>query len=362
MNVMEVVQSLEKGGRTVRFSDTVEGLRQSGITVTPVCFSQPADWVELPGIVVINRRKGINWSLVFKLIALIRQSNIDIIHAHCEFSQLYAGLAGRICGVKTIGTFHRSDMARYEPSTVNSLIKLSLSHFVSVSNDRMRLLREKLKVSTNNSSVVHGGTRIDQPPTLSSIEKQRKRLDIDPSKLMIFSLGHLGEIKGHQFTLEALAMLLPDHPELVLYIAGDGSPAERKNLEEMASRLNLSKQVNFLGQIDNAPEWMEAADIFVQPSLEEAFGLVFIEAGAMAKPVVATQVGGIVDIIDNGKTGILIPPSNAEALANALRELIASPNLRKQMGNEGYERVSKKFSLDHMINSYIEIFERYAAS
>ena len=361
MNVMEVVQSLEKGGRTVRFSDTVQGLRSRGVKVTPVCLSQPADWVELTDLVVINRHKGINWSLVFRLAALIKKSKIDIIHAHCEFSQLYAGIAGKICGIKTVGTFHRSDMARYEPSRVNSLLKLILSHFVSVSNDRMSLLREKLEIPPKNSSVVHGGTNIPQRPTEASILKARNHLALDPSKLVVFSLGHLGEIKGHQFTLEALAKLLPNHPDLVLYIAGDGSQKEKTTLEALTQQLDISNHVVFLGQIDNAPEWMEAADIFVQPSLEEAFGLVFIEAGAMAKPVVATQVGGIVDIIENGKTGILVPPSNSEALAEALEQLVLSSDMRTKMGILGYERVSESFSLDNMISSYMKIFEHYTA-
>ena len=356
MRIMEVVQSLEKGGRTVRFSDTVSGLRNQGHIVFPICFSTPAEWVSITDLEILPRKGGINWKLVYELRELIKRHKIDVVHAHCEFSQLYAGLAGKLVGVPTVGTFHRSDLKRYQPSLVNSLIKLCLSHFVSVSSDRMGVLREQLKIPPVRSSVVHGGTEVNEIPTSESIADVRKSLSIPTEQLVLLSLGHLGEIKGHQDTLDSISVLSEQYPDLHLYIAGDGSPAEKQRLLDQIDRLQLQEKVTLLGQILNAPLWIEACDVFVQPSLEEAFGLVFIEAGAKAKPVVATRVGGIVDIVEQDKTGFLVPPADPESLAEALKVLLDKQELRKQMGNAAYQRVAKLFSISSMVKSYEEIF------
>ena len=112
----------------------------------------------------------------------------------------------------------------------------------------------------------------------------------------------------------------------------------------------------FLGQINNVPQWLEACDIFVQPSIEEAFGLVFAEAGAKGKPVIATKVGGIKEIIIDGETGYLVPPASPERLAQALKTLLESPDERKYLGENAYKRISTQFSIDNMVNKYLSIF------
>lgn len=358
LRVLEVVQSLEKGGRTTRFTDTVSGLRAQNVFTVPLCLSKPESWVNIPELKVLNKIPGINWKLVFKIRKIIKENNINLIHAHCEFSQLYAGIAGFICGIKTVATFHRSDLSKYQPSTVNKLIKFFASHYIAVSHDRLSLLTKNLQLPNSKCSVVHGGAHIDEIPDNVSIKNARNALNITENEIVLLSIGHLGAIKGHQDTIEALSKLTKDHPNTHLYIAGDGTPAEKKILLDLASTLKISQYVTFLGQVSNAPSWIEACDIFVQPSIEEAFGLVFVEAGAKAKPVIATAVGGIKEIIVSEETGILVPPANPEQLSIALATLINSKSLRIKYGESAFKRVSTSFSLTHMVNQYIKIFQR----
>ena len=140
IRVLEVVQSLEKGGRTTRFSDTVTGLRQQDVYTVPLCLSQPESWVNIPQLQVLHKVAGINWKLIFHIREIIKKHKINLIHAHCEFSQLYASIAGFSCGIKTVATFHRSDLSKYQPNPVNKLIKLFSSYFIAVSYDRLSLL------------------------------------------------------------------------------------------------------------------------------------------------------------------------------------------------------------------------------
>ncbi|AAZ28807.1 glycosyltransferase family 4 protein [Colwellia psychrerythraea] len=358
LRVLEVVQSLEKGGRTTRFTDTVAGLRAQKIFTVPLCISKPESWVSIPDLEVLHKTAGINWKLVFQIRKKIIKNNINLIHAHCEFSQLYASIAGVTCGIKTVATFHRSDLSKYQPNMVNKLIKLFASHFVAVSHDRLSLLTNNLKLPLNKCHVVHGGSVIEKKPTVTSINKARADLGIPLDQLMLLSIGHLGEIKGHQDTLVALSKFTKTMPALHLYIAGDGAAQEKQKLTELVNKLQINENVTFLGQINNAFSWLEACDIFIQPSVEEAFGLVFVEAGAKAKPVIATTVGGIKEIIVSKETGLLVLPSSPKAVEHALAILINSPPLRQQYGENGYKRITEHFSLTNMVNKYTDIFNQ----
>jgi len=356
LRIMEVVQSLEKGGRTTRFSDTVSGLREQKIFVYPLCFSTPKQWVKNAGVQTIEKRQGINWLLVFQMRKIIQNNKINIIHAHCEFSQLYASVAGFTCGIKTVATFHRSDLSKYQPNIVNKLINFFVSQFVAVSHDRLSLLTNNLKLPATKCHVVHGGSVIEKKPTRISIDTARDELKIPIDQLVLLSIGHLGAIKGHQDTLVAFSHISQTKKNIHLYIAGEGSEDEKRRLNNLVKKLKIRDRVTFLGQINNVYEWLEACDIFVQPSIEEAFGLVFTEAGAKAKPVISTLVGGIKEIVISGQTGILVPPASPESLKKALEILIESKALRTLYGNNAYKRITEDFSLSHMINKYIEIF------
>ena len=206
-------------------------------------------------------------------------------------------------------------------------------------------------------TLVCGNTRRPVEPRLArATEEARQQLTLPAEKLILLSIGHLGEIKGHQDTLHALAIL--NRSDISLYIAGSGSPQELRHLNTITEQLGLSQQVVFLGQIADATLWLDACDVFVQPSHEEAFGLVFIEAGARYRPVVATSVGGIKEIIQHEATGLLAAPAAPEQLAAHLDTLLASPALRQQYGEAAYRRVAQQFSLQAMLGRYLTIFNQ----
>jgi glycosyltransferase involved in cell wall biosynthesis len=358
LRILEVIQSLGKGGRTIRFVDTVNGLTYKKNYVIPLCFSEPEPWVNLEQLIVLQKKEGLNYSLIVKLIRLIKQHNINLIHAHCELSQFYAGLAGFITGVHVVGTFHRSDLSRYQPSLVNKAIKFLVCQYIAVSHDRLSLLTNNLNFTLKKCHVVHGGTVVNAPPTAAQIKHNKTLLNIPLTQTTLFSLGHLGYIKGHQDTIAALAEIVKSTHKVHLYIAGEGDSSEKNKLIQLTEKLNLQQHVTFLGQITNVQQWLCACDIFVQPSIEEAFGLVFIEAGAQAKPVVATNVGGIKEIIKNNTSGYLVAPSSPKALAAALLKLINDDDKRYKFGHYGYAIIKEHFSIEQMIDKYIMIFNQ----
>lgn len=358
LNILELVLSLGKGGRSVRFKDTVEGLRKKGNTVIPVCLNEPMEGINIEDLVVHVRNPGIDLPLVKIFYQLIKKHNIDIVHAHCEHTQLYGGLACFLANIPIVATFHRSSLKHYQPSLFNNLLKFFISSFIAVSHDRVKLLQSNLSISKKRSRVISGGTLVKEKPDELTIAAAKEQIQIEDNKLILLSIGHLGEIKGHQDTLVAFHGLLVDSPNIHLYIAGDGSQSEKETLVKLIEKLSLTNHVSLLGQINNADEWLTACDIFVQPSLEEAFGLVFIEAGSKAKPVISTAVGGIKEIIIHNETGLLVSPKAPQELAKAIATCIENPEKRKQMGDRAYERVASKYTLEHMISNYLDEFTK----
>lgn len=207
--------------------------------------------------------------------------------------------------------------------------------------------------------VIHGGvdTDIFGPSDAAVQAKARKSLSVDPSQFVLLSLGHLGKIKGHDTTIRAMPTLLKNYPNCHLYIGGDGIKTDYQRLKQLINELKVVDNITLLGQINNPESWLHACDLFVQPSLEEGFGLVFVEAGACGKAVVATSVGGIPDIIIEEETGILVSPGNVQQLQTALMRLIADDILRQKMGVNARPHIVKNFSISNMIDKYEQLFK-----
>ena len=363
--LLSVVQSLEKGGRTIRIKDTNSGLQQSGVTTTTLSFKTPKAWVrELFGsdleIVVKEKGAGFDFRLLFYLIGFCLRNKVDIIHAHCETSYLYSGLAGRLTGTPVIGTYHRSDLSYYQPQFKLKLFAKLLHGCVAISSQRMGLMVNQLGIKKDKIQLIPGGIDLERFDFSKTRKSQaRQQLGIDSSAPVLLALGHLGGIKGHDVLIHALKRIQSKVSNVTLYIGGDGSEPDRLKLESLVASLGLADAVIFLGQV-SAPEiWLAACDVFVTVPREEGFGLVFAEAGAMKKPVVATRVGGIQDIIIHQRTGYLVEPENVSEVAVAVTKLLDNPLLADRMGAEARLHVEKSFSKELLVQRYRSMVGRF---
>lgn len=166
----------------------------------------------------------------------------------------------------------------------------------------------------------------------------------------------LEPVKGIATLLEAIAILAAQHPSIHLQIAGEGSL--RTRLEEQAARLSLSQNVSFLGWRSDMAPLLQSWSIFVQPSLDEGFGVAALEAMASGLPVVAADAGGLRELVEDGTTGFLVPPRDPAALAAKIRLLAGDPVLRQTMGAAGRRRVEEHFSLAEMVRRTADLYDR----
>lgn len=175
-----------------------------------------------------------------------------------------------------------------------------------------------------------------------------------PGKLIIFSAGRLAEQKGFPFLLKAAAQLRQKRKDFVVLIAGEGRL--RQSLQRQILQLGLEECVFLLGYQPDIVPFLRGSDIVVLPSLYEGMPNILLEAMSAQKPVVATAVNGVPELVLDGQTGMLVPPADADALSAALDQLLSSQQLRERFARAGYERVQKSFTIDRMLDELEQYF------
>lgn len=201
--------------------------------------------------------------------------------------------------------------------------------------------------------VIHSGVDLDQFRAVHTHRKESKKAPGVPGDdLIVGAVGRLTEIKGYRFLVEAAPKVLALLPNTSFLLLGDGE--QLGDLKRSATALGVQDRFRFLGWQRNVPEIMSSFDIFVHPSLNEGMGKVIVEAMALGKPVVASSVGGILDLVHHGVNGLLIPPADPLALADAMLRLLEHPEERSRLGTKGmetagrYDAVSMVEKIDHL--------------
>lgn len=172
--------------------------------------------------------------------------------------------------------------------------------------------------------------------------------------------ARLAPVKGISTLIEAMSLLTRDHPALTsttfLEIAGTGP--EEPTLRAKISDLGLAKQVRLHGWRENVRHLMQRWDIYVQPSIAEGFGISVLEAMAVGLPVIASRTGGLPELVDEGRTGVLVEPGDAQALADAIASLVSDEETRRRLGAAGRERVAREFTIEGEVSSIAAVYER----
>jgi glycosyltransferase involved in cell wall biosynthesis len=322
-------------------------LREAGVP----CVS--LNWRRLPSLP----------AAVLRLATLLRRERVDVCHTHLFYPSLVGLLAGKLAGVPAlVMTRHYSDYhTRINKRWHMSLDRLciQLAHAViAVSQhtadhmiDVERAPAQKVHTITNGIDFTRVRLSVPDAP-----QRLRQTFGGDSTYLVLVA-ARLHPEKGYTHLFRALAALRAqlDRPVLLL-VAGRG-PFEDAYRREVTA-LGCEDQVRFLGFREDVHDLMAAADLMVLPSLAEALGLVLPEALYLGTPVVATRVGGIPEIVNDGVDGVLVPPADSEALAQAIARLLLDPGRRRQMAGAGTARIEQTFRFDRMLSAYESLYFR----
>lgn len=280
------------------------------------------------------------------LARLLRRERPNVFHAHmsspvaCKWG-LAAAVLARVPAV--LGTVQ---VGGYEPPDRSASWQLralarGVDRYLAVSRDIARELVERLgwpeeKIEVVYNAVDVGRVEVSAPPGL------REQLGGSDTRPLVLTPARLDAQKGHDVLFEAIARV----PDAVFVLAGEGP--ERERLEALAARLGIAERVCFLGRREDVPQLLAACDVFALPSLYEGSSLAVLEAMAAGTPIVSSAIGGTDELIEDGRSGLLVPPGDAEALAEALRRVLGDPELREGLAAKARERVEAGLTKEQM--------------
>lgn len=303
---------------------------------------------------------------IVNLNQFIQSASPDVVNLHYgdNFISLKDMIAVRMAGMhkrfRTVITVHHPTPWGKENTQKRVMTRLA-AHMadvvVAVSTATRDILLEA-GVPARKVQVVANGLCV--PQQLLSPMEARARLGLPRSAFIVGCLGRLVAHKGVADLIEAAALAKgkSNEREMVIAVAGDGP--EREALENLArqrfGQTDSGDRVVFLGRVPDVDEFYAACDVFALPSYLEGFGLVYVEAAFHGVPSIGTGVGGVVDVITDGKTGLLVPPQNPSALAIAILRLRDDPDLRRGLGNAARERAYSQFTEQSMAERYGSLF------
>jgi glycosyltransferase involved in cell wall biosynthesis len=297
------------------------------------------------------------------LAAHLSEVRADVVHAHMYRAETVATRA--VLALQEIGhrrpylvsTVHSSRVRHESDKDVLRELTPHMDRLIAVSRAIDRKIRDEGR-ATIPVDLIYNGVDLDRYDHQEACCTLPEEYGMEPGSQIVGVIARLEPEKGHPTLLEAWPRVLRAVPDTYLLIVGEGS--KRDALEAQASGLRIAHRVVFTGRRDDVPAVTAALDVAVLPSYREAQGLTILEAMALSRPVVASNVGGIPEMIEDGRTGLLVPPHDADALADAIIRLLLNHPLADTLGRAGHDMVHDRFCIELMVTAIQSIYDEGA--
>lgn len=295
-----------------------------------------------------------------RLIALIKKHQIQLVHTNSLVSA-HGALAAKFCRVPHI--WHIREILPGHPHLTSLFSPQNTLRLICAFSTKIIAISESVKKSfpwwcrRRKVKVVYNAVDPNYFVTQQSKGALRREIGFSEKDPLLGIIGSVIQRKGHLDLLYALSDVRQRFPNVRLVIIGEGDSEYHNRVKETVDRLSLKDNVFFLGYRPDVPRIMEDLDLVVVPSYEEPFGRVLLEAMAKGKAVIATDAGGIPEVVIPDETGVLVPPRNPRALADAINMLLLNPDKAKKMGKKGLEHVKIKFTVERHIEQIEQIYQ-----
>jgi len=363
IKLLSIIETLTKGGAERVLVNTLPKLQKLGIDCeVAILFNEDdlAQELKEKGIKVHRLNLSYKWNIfegTYKLFKLVKKEQYNIVHAHLFFAYFYTALVKSFYWeIKTIVTFHNLGFDEYPANTFLKKIRKKIDCFIL-----NKLFTKTTSVSTAvqehfskhcevQSTIIHNSF------PLKNFYRYKIDIDISTTKFRILTPGRFVEKKGHKYLIEAINILNKKHSNLEFLFVGRGPLVE-------IFKKNAPKNLSFISEMPHSElmKLYNEVDMIVIPSIYEAFGLVVGEAMIMEKPIVATKVDGIVEMIDDKKEGLLVKSKNSIALAKAIDRLYQDKELQEKLIKNATLKIqqfdTKKIAM-RWKEFYIQILEK----
>lgn len=330
-----------------------EIIREAGMTVH-----------EIPSLVQpLHPLKDV--SALLKMIQIIRKEKVHILHTHNSKTGFLGRLAGRITRTPVVihtvhgFAFHDAE-SRWRRNLYRILERTATpwaDHTIFISQPMIDWAHREGMLKQGRYSKIFSGIdlKVFVPCWNEEKEDLREQFGLHKGDRAIGFVSKLWEGKGHEVAIQAMASVVERVPRAKLVLVGEGLLEQR--LRDMSRRLGIQDAIIFGGFHTRIADITSLFDLCILPSFFEGMGRVLLEAGACGKPVVASNVGGIPDVVDDGVTGFLVPPGDSLSLSRKILRLLEEPHLAHRMGLAARERINEKFDVRTMVREIVDLYE-----
>lgn len=365
MNVLILTTHLNRGGISSYIISLARGLIKKGNNVyigssggeaQELLRSYGAICIEIP----VGTKCEVNPKLLaafFKLRKIIKERNIEIIHAHTRVTQVLGALLSKFTPARYLSTCHGFFRRRFSRLIFPAWGQMT----IAISQAVAEHLEADFKVNREAIAVIHNGIDYEKFLSTDNQDKEniKRSLNLPMAGRLAGMVARLSGVKGHTFFISAMPRVLKDCPDVNFLIVGDGRL--KKELEREVKKLGVERSVFFMPTQTDLIKIFSILDCLVSPSVQEGLGLSILEAQAAGVPVVAFATGGIVSLIENERTGLLVKPLDVSALGETLIRLLRDGKLREKIIRDARSNVKENFNIERSVeatnNLYSKILE-----
>lgn len=294
------------------------------------------------------------------MVRLIRQEKVDLIHSHLPGQNFYSCVAGLLTGTRTIATYHGAlELAQSQGlrgAIQLGTVRRSADAVVVVCDFMAKMLRD-IKFPARKIVRIYNGIQVERHEVPGD-GRLRNELGLSNGTKIVGTVANLRQTKGYAFLVQAASKVLAVAPDTMFVAIGDVNQEIAKPLFEAIVQLGIQDRFRFLGFRTDIPELMNELDVFTLASVSEGFPLVALEAMAASRPIVVTRSGGPQEIIQDGRTGFLVPPGDPDALAAKICDLLTNPERAQQFARSARSKVGSEFTIERMISEYEHLYDR----
>ncbi len=368
INILYLIETIGPGGAEKMLIDLTSNINKKFFH--PIVCLTKKGWLseklkyQNTETIIIESKKRFDFIWSIKIAQFIKRRKIDLLHTHLLDSNFYGAIASLLAKCPQVCTEHgdahhsiyKKDISIWTKYFFIALIAhkiIAVSKFTANKLKKMIYFKDKISVIYNgiDTSIFELNNKEDRILI-------RKSLGIPDNAIIVICVANLYPAKGHETLLKAISLIYDKLPNLHVILAGKGQLKD--TIEKQANILRIQNRIHILGLRNDVPDLLKASDIFVLPSFSEAMPLSLLEAISSGLPVIATNVGGIPEIIEHKKSGFIIPPGDYKLLAMKILELAICDKERKDMGLQAKKIARKKFDISIMTSQYEAIYKEYA--
>lgn len=354
-----VIWSLGLGGAEQVVIRLAAGLNRQAFEPFIFCMNEPGSFASqaiqqgIP-VIALNKRGVVDWLMVWRMSRLFRKHNIDVVHTHLWGANVWGRIAARLAGVRTvIVTEHNVDTwKKWHHFLIDRALVPFTTRFIAVSQ-QVKTFYESNGVARGRWQVLYNGVAVSGV-RLRIRKPVYEQLGISAGEQVIGLIGRLVPAKAPKLFVDTMIQIVRFHPTAKALVIGDGPLKEE--VQSYVNKLGLKERILLTGTRQDVPDLLAGMDVLVFSSEREGLSMAMLEAMASGVPVVATRVGGNPELIDSGVNGLLVPPQNANALAEAVVSLLQNKEKAQDIQKRAFRRVCDRFSLARMIEQHEQLY------